>query len=317
MGLIIHGDDIFYRGDGLQGVAGGEDITGAVRGEDIDVLAHFRAHFLRGAEGENALILHRAVEAKLCAELSLQGVQFHARAVPLYRVEDVDAHFDEIGQEGTDGAVVVVQHFDAEFVTEIDKPLHVRAVELTEGVQTDERAVLAAEIIGELRHVDTSLARLKDAPVMLVEEIAHALQQVAREIRVIQRVEQRLLQSAQQVVVIKRRHIPALHGVRLPPGERPIAQLRVIKPIRRGPWVGRQLVDGRHARQRKAALLVIHPGVIAHRFEADPPEIHPIIAGILRNVRADIGQRAGGREAIDMQLRQHRLPRAEMLDEQL
>ena len=83
-----------------------------------------------------------------------QAGQLHARANPLHRIEDIDAHRHQLGQEGTDGAVVVVEDFDAEAVAQVDEALHMRLVKLAKRLQADERPGLAAQIIRHLRDVD-------------------------------------------------------------------------------------------------------------------------------------------------------------------
>ena len=148
-------------------------------------------------------------------ELPFQLHHVHPGAGPLHGVEDVDPHLDQERQEGADGAVVVMEHLDAELVAQVDEAFVMGRVEFPVELRADQRPALAAQVVGHLGHIDEPVAGLEHAAVVVVEEIGEPLEQHMGELRIVQRVDQRLLQAAQQVVVVEGRHVAALDHVGL------------------------------------------------------------------------------------------------------
>ena len=70
----------------------------------------------RRAERENVLVLHGAVEAEALAELPFEINHIHPRTGPLDRIQDVDPHLDQQGQERPATAVVMMEDLDPELV---------------------------------------------------------------------------------------------------------------------------------------------------------------------------------------------------------
>ena len=100
----------------------------------------FMLHVRHAAVREDVLVVHAAVEAEVLPEVALEPRHVHARATPLHGVQDIDPHVYQHGQEHAATAVIVMEHLDPEFVTQVDEALVVRRVELPVGVHADHRA---------------------------------------------------------------------------------------------------------------------------------------------------------------------------------
>ena len=95
---LPHRHDVFGRHFGLDVVDRVEDESTAGH-ERLDVAADVPANFVRGAVREDRLGLDpTAPEGDVAAEIPLQRRRLHALGRHVDRVEDVDAHVDEIGQ---------------------------------------------------------------------------------------------------------------------------------------------------------------------------------------------------------------------------
>ncbi len=70
--LVVHGHDVLQGRDRLEIVARGQDVSGAVRGQGLDAVAHLGADLLRRAERQDLLVLDAAVEADPATEVPLQ-----------------------------------------------------------------------------------------------------------------------------------------------------------------------------------------------------------------------------------------------------
>ena len=121
----------------------------------VDAPAHFLAHFVRRAGGEDALRIDQpAPEGHVVAEVALERRRFHAHGADLYRVDDVDADLDHVGDDLADGAARVEE--DLGVAARLDKVhdlLVARLDDLAIGLRVDEQPELAGQVIGLLHHV--------------------------------------------------------------------------------------------------------------------------------------------------------------------
>ena len=120
-------------------------------------MVSWRASFLRALD--QRLRVDAAEESHLVAEIALQPVQLHARAVRLHRLDAVEPDGDHVGDEVADRSVAVQHHELPELVSQVHEPLQVRQDEAAELARAEHRAVLRAQVVADEEDVDR-VARL-------------------------------------------------------------------------------------------------------------------------------------------------------------
>ena len=99
-------------------MAGRQDIAPA-RAQDAQVVGHFLAHLSHGPKWQGVLVVNRAVEYQLVAEIRLQAFPLHPARAPLDRVEHIDPGLDHIGDNRPAVAVVVVENVSPGLVSQV------------------------------------------------------------------------------------------------------------------------------------------------------------------------------------------------------
>ena len=123
MHSFIQRQDICRGCIGLKVMAGGHHISFAVA-ENPDIVSHFPLYVAGGAERQGLLIVHAAVEHQLLAKVARLLLPRHAFAAPLNGIEHIDANLDQLRQQRSNGAVIMMHHLDAEGVSQIDHLPH-------------------------------------------------------------------------------------------------------------------------------------------------------------------------------------------------
>ena len=99
VGGLVHRQNIFNRCIGLQVVAGGQNIATAIASQVLDQPVDFLADFFDGPKGQGILVIHAAMKTQILTILRLKIGQVPISAAPLQRVHDLNAHFNQGGQE--------------------------------------------------------------------------------------------------------------------------------------------------------------------------------------------------------------------------
>ena len=128
----------------------------AARGQDANALLHLSGDVLGRAEGQRVLaVAGGAPEDEPVAELAFQLPRVHALGRRLHRVEDVDAHLDQRGDQIEDRPVVVHEDLPAGVLVDPVQPsLVVGHDQLAEHLDREERALLRAQVVVELDDID-------------------------------------------------------------------------------------------------------------------------------------------------------------------
>ena len=94
------------------------------------------------------------MKAEPRAEITLQRRGLHPGRAGLNRVQDVDAHLDQVGDHGPDGSVGMIHHLLVVLLGDRDEFLVPRADQRPPHLLRNQEAQIAADIVVEVDHVD-------------------------------------------------------------------------------------------------------------------------------------------------------------------
>ncbi len=152
---VEHGDNVLRGNVGHEVVDRVEDVA-AAGGEDLQTVQHVPAYLRRGGVVEDGAGVRAGTpEGDLRTEFALEGGGIHIGAVGLYRVDNVIADLDEIGQEFVDRAAGVEKDLGRGVRLEVaDQPAVPGFEECAVGVRGHEGAGTHAQIIAETEDID-------------------------------------------------------------------------------------------------------------------------------------------------------------------